>query len=204
MEQENENREKLLQSAKKEFLEKGFAKASLRKISAEADMTTGAVYFFFKDKDGLFGAVVEKPLQSIIAAIGAHFSADLQTDVSEFQHTAGDHDDFAEQLISLLYADRDALLILLQKSAGSSYEDIVDRLIAMIEQHNTALANQYAAAYPGKRVNEYLLHWFSHVQINAFVHLITHEPDEQKARKSVKPVLDLLVEGWMAHILEDA
>jgi AcrR family transcriptional regulator len=204
MEQENENREKLLQSAKKEFLEKGFAKASLRKISAEADMTTGAVYFFFKDKDGLFGAVVEKPLQSIIAAIGAHFSADLQTDVSEFQHTAGDHDDFAEQLISLLYADRDALLILLQKSAGSSYEDIVDRLIAMIEQHNTALANQYAAAYPGKRVNEYLLHWFSHVQINAFVHLITHEPDKQKARKAVKPVLDLLVEGWMAHILEDA
>ena len=103
----------------------------------------------------------------------------------------------------MLYADRDALLILLEKAAGSSYEGIIDRFIAMIEQHNLALAEKYAAAFPGKRVNRYFMHWISHVEINAYVHLVTHEDDPRKARKEIKPVMDMLVEGWIAHILED-
>ncbi len=203
MEKEYEAREKLIACAKKEFLEKGFAKASLRSISAAAGMTTGAVYFFCKDKNGLFGAVVEEPLKRLMTLISEHFSEDMATDVSQYQHHAGDHDDFAEAMISMLYADRDALLILLEKAAGSSYDGIIDRFIAMIEQHNFALAEKYAAAHPGKRVNRYFMHWISHVEINAYMHLVTHEDDPQKALKEIKPVMDMLVEGWIAHILED-
>lgn len=203
MAHENDAREKLLACAKKEFLEKGYTKASLRSISAAAGMTTGAVYFFCKDKDGLFGAVVAEPLQRIKDVIAQHFSEDLEADVTHFQHTEGDHDAFAQEMISLLYADRDALLILLEKAAGSSYEGIVDRFIEMIEKHNLALAERYASAFPEKRVNMYMLHWLSHVEINAYVHLITHEADPDKALKEIKPVMDMLVEGWVAHILED-
>ena len=203
MAHENDAREKLLACAKKEFLEKGYTKASLRTISAAAGMTTGAVYFFCKDKDGLFGAVVAEPLQRIKDVIAQHFSEDLEADVTQFQHTEGDHDAFAQEMISLLYADRDAILILLEKAAGSSYEGIVDRFIEMIEKHNQALAERYASAFPGKRVNLYMLHWLSHVEINAYVHLITHEADPEKALKEIRPVMDMLVEGWVAHILED-
>ncbi len=203
MEKEYEAREKLIACAKKEFLEKGFAKASLRTISAAAGMTTGAVYFFCKDKNGLFGAVVEEPLKRLMTLISEHFSADMETDVSHFQHHPGDHDYFAEAMISMLYSDRDALLILLEKSAGSSYDGIIDRFIAIIEQHNQALAEKYAAAFPGRRINRYFLHWISHVEINAYVHLLTHEDDPQKALREIKPVMNMLIEGWLAHILED-
>ena len=85
MEKEYEARGRLLACAKKEFLEKGFAKASLRSISAAAGMTTGAVYFFCKDKDGLFGAVVGEPLQKIMQAISEHFSMDLHADPAAFR-----------------------------------------------------------------------------------------------------------------------
>lgn len=203
VEQENEARERLIECAKKEFLEKGFAKASLRSISAAAGMTTGAVYFFCKDKNGLFGAVVDAPLQNIMQAIGQHFSSDLHADPAAFQHRSGDHDDFAEMMISLLYADRDAMLILLEKSAGSCYEHIMDRFVEMIERHNLALVEKYAALFPGKRINQYFLHWFSHVSINAFVHLVTHEDDRARALKEIRPVMDMLIEGWTAHMLED-
>ena len=204
MEKENEARARLISCAKKEFLEKGFAKASLRSISAAAGMTTGAVYFFCKDKNGLFGAVVDEPLQRLTQAIGQHFSLDLHAEPAAFQHQTGDHDDFAEMLISLLYADRDALLILLEKSAGSRYEGIIDRFVGMIEQHNYALAEKVAAVCPDKRINQYFLHWYSHVSINAFVHLVTHVDNKERALKEIKPVMDMLIEGWMAHMLEDA
>lgn len=51
---DRETKEKLLVSAKSEFMEKGYAKASLRKICADAGVTTGALYFFFKGKEDLF------------------------------------------------------------------------------------------------------------------------------------------------------
>ena len=202
MDNENERREKLIICAKKEFMEKGFEKASLRAISSAAGLTTGAIYFFFKDKNGLFGAVVDEPLQRIIKAITQHFSEDMETDIADFQHTSGDHDEFAEMMISALYADRDAMLILLEKSSGSRYEGIIDSFVEMIEKHNTALAKNYLAVFPNKRVNEYMLHWFSHVQINAFVHLLTHIDDKERALKEIKPVMDMLVETWLKFVIE--
>ena len=202
MDNENESREKLIVCAKKEFMEKGFEKASLRAISSAGGPATGAIYFFLKDKNGLFGAVVDEPLKRIINAIDQHFSEDMETDIADFQHTSGDHDEFAELMISALYADREAMMILLERASGSYYEGIIDRFVEMIEKHNISLANNYIAAVPDKRVNEYMLHWFSHVQINAFVHLLTHVDDKERAAKEIKPVMDMLVETWLKYVIE--
>ena len=200
---EKESRERLIKCAKKEFLEKGFAKASLRSISSGAGLTTGAVYFFFKDKDGLFGAVVGPTLERITAIITEHYQAENDEDFTTYSHTAGDHDDIAERLIPALYEDYDAVLILLEKAAGSSYDGIADKMIALTEQFYERIAEKYAAVCSGKRINRYMLHWFCHVQINAFTHLITHVSDEQTALREIRPVMDMLIEGWMNYILED-
>ena len=203
MQHDNESREKLIASAKKEFLEKGFEKASLRSISSAAGLTTGAVYFFFRDKNGLFGAVVDEPVQRIMGVIKEHFAADMEVSPEDFTHSSGDHDDFADALISALYSDRDAVLILLEKASGSMYENIVDKFIGMMEQYNAKLAENYLVMFPDKRVDEYMLHWLSHVQINAFVHLVTHEKNEEKAAREIKSVLDMIIESWIAHILTE-
>ena len=50
-ENDYEKRKLLIEAAKKEFLEKGYNKASLRNICAKAGMTTGALYFFFDNKE---------------------------------------------------------------------------------------------------------------------------------------------------------
>ncbi|MBR4097117.1 MAG: TetR/AcrR family transcriptional regulator, partial [Oscillospiraceae bacterium] len=50
MAHDKETREKLIESAKAEFMDKGYNKASLRTICANAGVTTGALYFFFEDK----------------------------------------------------------------------------------------------------------------------------------------------------------
>ena len=51
---EKETKRRLLESAKKEFLEKGYLQASLRNICKNAGVTTGALYFFFEGKEALF------------------------------------------------------------------------------------------------------------------------------------------------------
>ena len=51
--------ENVLRCARREFLEQGFALASLRDIAKAAGTSTGSIYTRFTDKAGLFRALVE-------------------------------------------------------------------------------------------------------------------------------------------------
>lgn len=55
-----ETRSKLIETARKAFAEKGYAKASMDDITAEAGLTRGALYHHFGDKKGLLQAVVDQ------------------------------------------------------------------------------------------------------------------------------------------------
>ena len=58
-------KKKLVDVAKNEFLINGYEKSSLRKISNAANVTTGAIYFFFKNKEELFKSVVDQTATDI-------------------------------------------------------------------------------------------------------------------------------------------
>lgn len=55
--------DKILICSKEEFLKKGFKDASLRNIAKNANVTTGAIYRYFKDKDAIFVTLVNKFLK---------------------------------------------------------------------------------------------------------------------------------------------
>ena len=80
---ELETREKLLKSALAEFSEKGYMKASLRKICADAGVTTGALYFFFRNKNDLFAAIVDPPLKELCRLLNEHYMNDAEEMVSD-------------------------------------------------------------------------------------------------------------------------
>lgn len=199
----NESRGRLVECAKKEFLEKGYEKASLRSICAEARLTTGAVYFLFKDKAGLFAAVVQKPLEELTALMAQHIAEEQNEDPAAYVHIAGDHDWFAAEIVGLLYKYYDEMMLLLYKSQGSGYENVPDRIIDLLDAGYLKTAERIAAAVPGRRVNRYMLHWLTHVQVDAFIHLLSHERDRDKALEHIKPVLDMLVRSFMDYVIED-
>lgn len=55
-----ETKNKLLVAARKEFLAKGYERASLRVMSKDAGYTAGLIYSYFKNKDDLFNAITGK------------------------------------------------------------------------------------------------------------------------------------------------
>lgn len=200
---DRETKEKLLASAKTEFMEKGYAKASLRKICANAGVTTGALYFFFKDKEDLFRSIVEKPLRDLLEMMSMHFAEDAQllSEMDGYVYSDGDHEELVQLLIRHLYANRDAFLLLLTKSQGTAFESCIDDVVEKIEKGYRIMAERMAEKTPGMQVNSYMLHWMTHMNIDAFIHLLTHEPDEQKALSHMRRIIDYLVKGWMELIL---
>lgn len=200
---DRETKEKLLASAKTEFMEKGYSKASLRKICANAGVTTGALYFFFKDKEDLFRSIVEKPLRDLLEMMSMHFAEDAQllSEMDGYVYSDGDHEELVQLLIRHLYANRDAFLLLLTKSQGTAFESCIDEVVEKIEKGYRIMAERMAEKTPGMQVNSYMLHWMTHMNIDAFIHLLTHEPDGQKAFCHMCRIIDYLVKGWMELIL---
>ena len=200
---DNESRDKLIECAKKEFSEKGYEKASLRKITSDAGMTTGAVYFFFGDKNGLFGAVVDDTLKGFMEIIRRHFEEEITEDLAQYVHVRGDHDYLAQSIVSYLYDNYDVMMLLFDKAHGSEYENVLETIIDMLEGSYSLLADKYCAVCPGKRVNKYMLHYLTHIQVDAFEHLLNHETDKQRALEIICPVMDMLITTWMNYVLED-
>lgn len=204
MAQDKETREKLIESAKAEFMEKGYNKASLRSICAKAGVTTGALYFFFEDKADLYKAIIGKPVDELFEIMQAHFDEDDEIIArSDYEVEDDDHSEVAQKLIHHIYSNYDAAILLLTKSQGSEYENIVDRIVDFTESKSVEMMKKIAERKgKKKKINRYMLHLVIHLVVDSFVHLVTHEPDEKKALANIKKVFKMTMHNWTETVLD--
>lgn len=206
MKDDRETKEKLLASAEHEFMEKGYQGASLRNICKNAGVTTGALYFFFKDKDDIFASLVAPVLGSIRTMMEAHMQQELQEVKGELQEGQDDFSDDVyafRRIIHELYQNYDRVQLLLTKSQGSSLAGCIDEFVAFTEKNYRMLADAQAKVCGVSAPDDYTIHWMAHMQIDAFVHLLTHEPDEEKAVAHLGDILKYLLAGWYALFQRD-
>lgn len=207
---DKETRQLLIESAKTEFMEKGFQKASLRTICKNAGVTTGALYFFFSNKEDLFSAIVEKPYRALINTLTEHynehnviFGTALVTTEIEEAFVPGSHDDAMYILVHLMYKNYDAFRLLLEKSQGTRYENCVDEVVELTEKSFVSMAKRMEQLKPGLKVNEYMCHWLTHISIDAFIHMLTHVSDEETATRYIKKTMNFILNGWIELVLID-
>lgn len=198
MKRETETKELLLASAKAEFLEKGFMKASLRNICKNAGVTTGALYFFFRDKDDLFTSLLKEPVEEIKAIMISHYEGERELAEQGALVNAEKEDDLeaTEQVIRQMYRYREEMLILLTKAQGSSMEHVVDEFVEAAEVHYRRLADAMSSQMGKAVLEENVIHWFAHMQVDVFVYMITHIDNMQEAVDYMKHVVVYMVNGW--------
>lgn len=199
MKQDRETKGRLLASAKNEFMEKGYMQASLRSICKNAGVTTGALYFFFENKEKLFDALVEDAVKALYQAVRAHFEEEQQEAAPAIPNDPGDFQkdlEAARAVVRQMYLHRDALLLALAKSQGTRYETIVDDFIDYAQQHYRLMADRLQQARGSAPVGDVLVHWLAHMQINAFVYIITHIENEDEALACIEKMSVFMVTGW--------
>lgn len=198
---EGETKEKLLISAKKEFLEKGYMKSSLRSICNEAGVTTGALYFFFKDKEDLFASLVDQPLKMLYEMLNNYYNKGLESKAVMTEALNGNFEEdllASRVVIAFFYQYYDEFMLLIQKSQGSKYENCFDEFIALAERHYRLLADEFSKAKGQNKIDDHIIHWISHMQIESVVHMLVHEKSEADAVKNYETVTRYLIAGWMS------
>ena len=135
-------REKILHAAKREFLNKGFADTNVRAVAQEAGVTTGALYNLFKNKDGIFEALVGGVFDEFLHIL-AH------NDVFEAKKLGmktGELSAITEvsrhrflKMVDFFYVNWDAMKLLICCAKGSSYEHVFDKAIDFMENETLQL-----------------------------------------------------------------
>lgn len=206
MKEDKETRYNLVQSAKKEFAEKGYMKASLRTICKNAGVTTGALYFFFQDKADLFDAVVGEAIDVIYKMMQAHFeeensmAAQGKGIVPNAEESA-EHQQTSEQMIHHMYLHREEILLALTKSQGTKYENVADWFIDTAEKQCRLMADAMMKQYPDAKMDDRFIHWIAHEQVDAFIFMISHIETEQEALTFMSQSITYMIAGWYGIFL---
>lgn len=195
---EKETKVNLLVSAKKEFMEKGYIKASLRNICKNAGVTTGALYFFFQGKEDLFASLVEEPLNNLYKIMNEHYQKELYyAEVKGIKiEDFSDDLETAKQIIHYIYQNHDIFLLLLTKAHGSKFESCIDQFVEITENHYNLFIKRAFKHVKAEKLDTYIIHWFAHMHTDIFVHMLTHEQSEKAALEHIESIIKYLILGW--------
>ena len=196
-ESSGETKNKLLESAKNEFLEKGFISASLRKIAANAGVTTGAMYRHFKDKDSFFCALVNDAIETtkkVIMLADSNNHADL---TFSRMHTHIDSEKKStERFLDYMYEHFDAFTLLLTKSAGSTHEHFQEDICELYTENcKRTFDLMYDKKIASKRVSQMTIHFMASTVINAFCDIILHNVPKSDAIEYIADIMEFTRSG---------
>lgn len=160
----------IIESAKQEFLEKGYKGASMRSIAKKSNMTVGNLYRYFKSKEDINLYIVAPTFKQIDAALKSISNNkmsmetrvfNLKPDINELNKMI---DEFANKLVDIYENNKTEFNILILHSRLSEqiiewFSNIVNSLISksfVLEGMNNdrdTLARAYAeSAYTGIKV----------------------------------------------------
>ena len=119
-EENSDVKQRLIEIGRREFLEHGYLKASMRNISTAANVTTGAIYFFFHNKEDFFRAILDKTATDC----KKHLQDYSESEISGCKSSAEND----RELISFLFSHKEEVKILFEKAEGTIYEGYIDEL----------------------------------------------------------------------------
>ena len=116
------SKERILQCAASEFLKKGWAKSSMREVAKLAGVTTGSLYFHFKNKEALFDALVKDVYDSLLANHRAMYDT-FFTMPPDIEKRRAFRFESRKKTIDFVYENYRAVKLLVCGSAGTRYAD---------------------------------------------------------------------------------
>lgn len=198
-----DTRTKILYAAKYDFLENGFTQANVRTIAQKAGVTTGAVYNLFKNKDGIFEALIGNVFdqflniithRALLEAKSTYMTTDPLATITEVSRLR------FLKMIDFFYDNWDVMKLIVCCAKGSSSEHIFDRAVDLIESETIRLLE-----YDNVKISQ-RIRFFIHVMVTAhFENLKEIFYHDLKKQEAIDYALDFNVyhcAGWKQYWLE--
>lgn len=193
---------RILECAKEEFLRNGFEKAQVGEIAKMANVTTGAIYRHFKNKEELFFTLIEDVYE---------YTLDIVTDV-EIRSTdkasmplSEETDDvviealFSEAMrfVDYMYEHFDEFKLLLACSKGSRVENFAEEIADRYTHKNMKLIQAAAGKKSSAtKIKELEVHIITKGYITSLCECIIHAIPYEDVSRYIKSIVTFQYYGW--------
>ncbi|EHI55781.1 hypothetical protein HMPREF9333_01128 [Johnsonella ignava ATCC 51276] len=194
----SETQQKILTVGKREFLDKGFKDASLRKIVAEAGFTKGAFYGYYPDKAALFEALVSDAADGLTeqfkSAQDAHFDLISENETAKSRELSTK---YLLYFVNYIYDYFEEFKLIICCSEGTKYSDYIHELVELdvsrTEKYYTLLKDKGKIA---GSVSHELHHMITSAYFTAVFETVVHDMTREQAIEYIKELAIFFNSGW--------
>lgn len=190
--------ENLLQSAKKNFLKNGYERTNLRDICKDANVTNGAFYRHFNDKESLFNALVEPVIQTVSdmysKSVETHFEI-IKTD--ELKDLWKLSEETILKIIEYIYENFDTFKLLLMCSDGTKSVFFLDNVVRMEVKETLHLISELKSRHIHVNdLDENEWHMLVHAYYSSLFEIVAHNYSKKDAIKYAHTLAVFFSSGW--------
>lgn len=192
--------QEILEISKKEFLEYGYNKTTVRKIAKAIGCTTGAIYRYYKGKEAIFDALVKEPADDLLERfrkVALDISSTTEKECLEnVPETSSQEFDW---MMEYIYDHYDVFRLICCASEGTKYENYIEKLIEIEEESS----NRYIKMLEknnmlNKRLDPFMNHIFANTLFSGLFETVRHNLPKEVAIEHMKTLQLFYLGGWVS------
>ncbi|MBP1743279.1 MAG: Transcriptional regulator (TetR/AcrR family) [Firmicutes bacterium] len=181
----DEMRSRITEKALIEFREKGYTGASIRSIAKNSGTSTGNIYKYFHGKDDLYETLVGSVYSKLTDCIRQFSEVELNENAETvFYELMG-------TILGIIEESSHELSILLNKSAGSKYENCKSTFINLITDIVTGTI-RYELAAKGKILKDgFIIYLLSNSMVESISIILLEKENSAEARALILDLIEI-------------
>lgn len=177
----DEIRQCILDSALEEFFIHGYVRTTIRDIAGRAGIPAGLLYSYYKNKEALFDEVL-RPVCFDWKRVMKHGGS---PDYQDYKYLS----QMEENCIRTLFRHRRELIIMMDKSTKTKYEDEKERLVSEIEHHLNSHKDML------KNHDPVFVHIVANNFVDALLQIAYHYESEEWAMELLNKISKMYLQG---------
>jgi len=195
--QKTDIRKIILEVARTEFQEKGFANASMRTIAGKSGVGLSNIYNYFKNKDEILLEALSPLMRTFDEMMNEHNNAEnislnvFSSDEFQLQNI--------NMMVNLVETYRAELKLLLFHSHGSSLENFRDDFTNRKTENGMEYLRRMKEKYPhlNTNISEFFMHTITSWWISIIGEIVTHEElSHKEIEKFISEYIAFGTAGW--------
>lgn len=199
-----QTRDELVRVATEEFFASGYQGASLRQICARAGVTTGALYFFFKNKQDLLKSVIAPLADATLELLGPDgpYGPGSAYAAGAVSHDYERENGVLHKITGEFFVDKRIVCIVLANRDNLVVAEFLSEVGRLIKEN----ARRHVASCTGSdaSLDDFELNWLATTVIDAVLEVVAHDEDPATVDRHITSLLGFIRLGTDAFLPQHA
>ena len=194
-----QSHERIIEAARKEFMEYGFNDASLRKIAAEAGIQVGGLYKHFGSKEDMFASLVDPAIKGLMK-----FFDGIENDYYQEIGKVAEESMWEDQMetvrfMTYIYDHFYEFKLIVCRSQGTKYENFTHDIAKLEEEVTIKYMNELRkSGIAVNDVDEKEFHLLVTASIEAILQAVIHDFTRDEAMQYAHTLEKFYLPAWKA------